>query len=552
MRVNNFFAACVAMFILFAFLPMAQACTSMLVTKGASVDGSVMITYTCDGEFHPHMEYLPAADYPPGDSLKIEDWHGTVRGWIKQVEHTYAVVEMINEHQLAISETTFGGREELQNKEGMLGYWDLMILALQRAKTAREAIKVMTELVAEYGYRSTGESISIADTEEAWILEIIGPGDSLGVENSQGAEWVVVKVPDGYISAHANKARIGEFPLDDPDNCLYSDNVISFAIEKGYYDPDSGEPFRFCEAYCPATPSNQRYADARVWSIFRRAAPSLNLSSDYHRAVDGAKPYPLWIKPDQKLSVSDVFSLMRDHYEGTDYDMTVGVDAGPYGSPYRWRPMDWEVDSIKYVWERPISTQQTGFSFASQSRGHLPDPIGGLLWYGYDDTWFTVYFPVYCGIDAIPESYTVGSLQKFSWNSAWWVFNFVSNIANLKYSYMIEDIQKVQSELEGYFLALQPAVEKTALELYKTDQALMTRYLTDYTVTHGEMVVDRWRELGEFLLVKYNDGYVKNSEGKPEDKGYPESWLRKVLKNRPEQFKLPVKEDTIPESKLVD
>ncbi len=527
----------------------SYACTSLLVTKGASSDGSVMITYTCDGEFHPHLEYTPAADYPPGDSMAIEEWGGDVRGYVKQVEHTYAVVDLMNEHQLVIGETTFGGREELRNKEGLLGYWDLMFLALQRTKTARAAIQVMIDLVVEYGYRSSGESISLADTEEAWILEIIGKG-----EGRAGAVWVAVKVPDGYISVHANKARIGEFPLDDPDNCVYSDDVISFAVEQGYYDPDSGEPFRFCDAYCPATAKNQRYADTRVWSIFRRAAPSLNLSPDYHRAVEGAEPYPLWIEPDEKLSLADVFALMRDHYEGTPYDMTEGIDAGPYNTPNRWRPMNWTVgeDTLtEYAWERPISTQQTGFSFVSQSRGWLPDPIGGVFWYGVDDTYMTCYTPLYCGISDIPKSFTVGSLRKFSWESAWWVFNFVSNIANLKYSYMAPEILAVQEEIEGTSIALQPTIEKTALALFASDPELMITYLTDYSVSHGEMTVKRWRELGEYLLTKYNDGYVKDENGRPQEKGYPEGWLKRVISERPGQFKLP-EGKTSAEPKLVD
>ena len=520
-------------------VPQLHGCTNLLVTKGASEDGSVMITYTCDGEFHPHLEYTPPADYEVGDSLDITDWSGNIRGRIPQVSHTYAVIDLMNEHQLAISETTFGGREELRNPDGLLHYWDMMQLALQRVRTARDAIKVMTDLVAEHGYRSGGESFSIADTDEAWILEMIGPGPG-----GDGAIWVAVRVPDGYISSHANKARIGEFPLDDPENCIYSENVMSFAAEHGYYDPDSGEPFRFSETYCPATPENQRYADARVWSIFRRAAPSQNISPDYHRAVADAEPYPLWIKPDRKLSLADVFALMRDHYEGTDYDMTKGVDAGPYGTPNRWRPMTWTVDSIEYVWERPISTQQTGFSFVSQSRSWLPDAVGGVYWYGMDDTYFTVYIPLYCGINDIPESFTIGSLRKFSWESAWWVFNFVANYANLKYSYMIHDIQAVQSDLEGTFLALQPSVERTAIGLAESNPELMTRYLTDYSVSHGEMVVRRWRELGEHLLTKYNDGYVKDEKGIPQEKGYPESWLEKVLRSRPDQFRLPVKDDS--------
>jgi dipeptidase len=525
----------------------AQTCTNLLVTKGASVDGSVMITYTCDGEFLPHLEYFPAADYQPDDSLEITEWSGKVRGKIKQVRHTCAVVDMMNEHQLTISETTFDGREELRDSTGLLHYWDLIGLALKRAKTAREAIQVMTSLVAEYGYRSTGESFSIADTKEAWIMEMIGPGPGGG-----GAIWVAVKIPDGYISCHANKARIGEFPLDDPQNCLYSENVISFAQERGYYDPDSGEPFRFCEAYCPATPKNQRYADARVWSIFRRAAPSENFSPDYHRAVEGAQPYPLWIRPDKKLSVADVFALMRDHYEGTDFDMTKGIDAGPYGTPNRWRPIHWLVDSVEHAWERPISTQQTAFSFVSQSRSWLPDPIGGLLWYGVDDTYTTCYVPLYCGIDTVPKSFTAGSIREFSWDSAWWVFNFVANFANLKYSYMLPEIQAVQGEIETSFLELQPWVENTAVDLSTFHPELLTDYLTNYSVSQAELVVNRWRELGEHLITKYNDGYVKNEEGRAEEKGYPETWLREVVKSRPEQFRLPEDKEKAPDTRLVD
>jgi len=516
--------------------PEAKPCTNLLVTKEASEDGSVMITYTCDGEFHPILEYTPASDHKPEDSLEITDWSGNVRGKIKQVPHTYAVVGLMNEHQLTISETTFDGREELRNPDGLLHYWDLMQLALQRAKTAREAIKVMTDLVDEYGYRSTGESFSIADTKEVWIMEMIGP-DSGG----HGAEWVALKIPGGYISCHANKARIGEFPLNDSENCLYSKNVISFAVKKGYYDPKSGESFRFCDAYCPATPKNQRYADTRVWSIFRRATPSQNFSPDYNRAVEGAKPYPLWIKPDKKLSVADVFALMRDHYEGTPYDMTKGIDAGPYGSPNRWRPMTWTVDSVEYAWERPISTQQTAFSFVSQSRSWLPNAVGGVYWYGLDDTYTTCYIPLYCGIDTVPKSFTVGSLDKFSWESAWWVFNFVANYANLKYSYMLPEIQTVQKDVEGTFLTLQPMVEKTAVDLAGSDPKILTRYLTDYSVSHAEQVVTRWKELGEYLITKYNDGYVKGENGRPQEKGYPESWLREVLKSRPDQFRLPAK-----------
>jgi dipeptidase len=493
-----------------------------------------MITYTCDGEFHPRLEFTPAGDHQPGDSIEIKTWRGEIRGKVAQVPHTYKVVGLINEHQLAISETTFGGREELENPDGLLDYWDLMQFALERATTAREAITVMTGLVAEYGYGGPGESFSIADPQEVWYMEMIGPG-----EGNKGAIWVARRVPDGYVAAHANKARISEFPLDDPENCLYSENVISAAMERGYHDVETGKRFSFCEAYCPRTPRNSRYAEARVWSLFRRAAPSLELPADYHRGVENAEPYPLWIKPDKKISLADVMSLMRDHYEGTPYDMTQGVDAGPYGTPNRWRPMDWEIDSVEYMWERPISTQQTGFSFISQSRAWLPDPVGGVYWYGLDDTYFSCYTPLYCGISEIPKSYTVGSLGEFSWESAWWVFNFVANFANLKYSYMKEDIQAVQRQIEGKFLSLQPTIESTASELAKSDPRQLELYLTDYSVGQAEMTVERWRKLGEFLICKYNDGYVKDEKGRPQELGYPETWRQDVLRLRPEQFRLP-------------
>ena len=519
--------------VLFGLCAPAFCCTNLIVTKGASADGSVMITYTCDGEFHPRLRCEPAADYGPDEYIEMKDWGGRIMGRIKQVPHTYAVVDLMNEHQLVIGETTFTGREELINPSGMLHYWWLMRLALQRARTAREAVEVMAALVEEYSYASEGESISIGDPNEAWLMEIIGPGPG-----GKGANWVALRIPDGYVCAHANKSRIGEFPLNDKKNCLYSPNVISFAIERGFYDPASGKPFNFNEAFCPADQQKLRYTETRVWSIFRRVAPSREWPVDYHRGVEGAQPYPLWIKPDRKLSRTDVFAIMRDHYEGTDYDMTKGVDAGPYGTPNRSRPMMWEVDGADYTWERPISTQQTGFSFVSQSRSWLPDAIGGILWYGVDDTYFTCYVPLYCGITAVPESFAQGSLGAFSWDSAWWVFNFVANFANLKYSSMKEDIQKVQRDLEATLDTLQPTVEQTAIELHKRNPALLATYLTDYSTSRGEIIVKRYRELGELLIRKYNDGYVQDENGRPQEAGYPESWYREVIRARPDQFRI--------------
>ncbi len=513
---------------------LALGCTNILVTKGASADGSVIISYSVDGEFHPVLRAIPAADHKPGDTYEIKDWHGTVRATIPQVPHTYAVCGIMNEHQLAIGETTFDGRLELRDKREGISYWPLMEITLQRARTAREAIKVMTDLVAQYGYASTGETFSIADPNEAWILEMIGRGDGV-----KGALWVARRVPDGMIAAHANKARIGTFPLHDPDTCLYSPDVIDFAVAKGYYNPRTDGPFRFCDAYCPATPEKLRYTSTRVWSIFRRAAPSLNLSMYRSRGAKGAEPYPLWIKADTKLSVQDVMALMRDHYEGTPLDMTKGIDAGPFGSPLRARPITFTLDGTTYAWERPISTQQTGCSYVAEMRSFLPDPVGGVLWYGVDDTYTSCYFPLYAGITAVPPSFARGSLHRFSWDSAWWVFNVVANYAQLKFSYMVKDIVKVQQELEGNFFALQPAVEKTAVDMLKTDPARARQLLTDYSVSSGERVYARWKDLAETLFTKYNDGYVQDDKGEPQELGYPEEWLRDVVKARPEQFKLP-------------
>ena len=368
-----------------------------------------MITYSCDlaGLLCIACRWFPPPTTSRARSIAIEPRgpeDKRPRGKIPQVAHTYKVLGLMNEHQLAIAETTFGGREELHNPQGLIDCRPMMTLALQRARTAREAIQVMTRLVAEYGYGDEGESISIADTQEAWILEIVGTGPG-----GKGAAWVAVRIPDGQISCHANASRIGEFPRNDPANCLYSENVESFARSKGWYDPKSGQPFRFCDAYCPATPLSRRICDTRVWSILRRAAPSQHLSPDYHRSKPGAQPYPFSLTPDAKLSAADVFALMRDHYEGTEFDMTQGIDAGPYGLPQRWRPLAWKVDGVEYVWERPISTQQTAFSFVSQSRAWLPDPVGGLYWYGVDDTYTSCYIPLYCGIDALPKSYVGGS-----------------------------------------------------------------------------------------------------------------------------------------------
>ncbi|MDZ7331675.1 MAG: C69 family dipeptidase [candidate division KSB1 bacterium] len=512
------------------------SCTNYLITKGAAVDGSTMITYAADShELYGELYFTPAADHLPGTLLDIYEWDtGKFLGRIKQVAHTYAVVGNMNEHQVSIGETTWGGREELKDPKAIMDYGSLMYIALQRAKTAREAIKVIADLVAEYGYYSSGESFSIADPNEVWIMEIISKGP-----NNKGAVWVARKVPDGYICAHANQARIRQFPLNDKENCLYSPDVISFAREKGYFTGEDKD-FSFADAYAPLDYSALRFCEARVWSMFRRAAPSLNLSIDYVKGVKGAEPLPLWIKPDKKLSVHDVMELMRDHFEGTEFDMTKDVGAGPFQLPYRWRPLTWKVDTVTYCNERAVSTQQTGFSFVAQARSWLPDPIGGVLWFGVDDTYSTVYVPMYCGIKQVPHSFAVGtgSFDEFSWESAFWVFNFVANYAYSRYSDMIKDIQKVQRELEGKFFADQSEIEAAALALYKQSPQLARDYLTEYSVKQGDATVQRWKKLGEFLLYKYLDGNVKNELGKVTHPGYPESWYRRIVNETGEHFKM--------------
>ncbi len=506
----------------------ARACTNFLVTKGASTDGSTMVTYSADAHvLYGELYHWPAATYPPGAQRDVIEWDtGKLLGRIPEAPRTYAVVGNMNEHQLAIGESTWGGRPELEEPNGIVDYGSLIYIALQRAKTAREAIEVMTGLVAEHGYASTGESFSIADPQEAWILELVGKG-----KGRKGAVWVARRIPDGYISGHANAARIRQFPLNDPKKeTLHSPDVVSFAREMGWFS-GRDEDFSFADAYNPAGFGERRACDARVWCMYHRAAPSQQISSAWAEGKDpAAEPLPLWIKPDRKLSVADVMGLMRDHYEGTPLDMTKDPGAGPFVLPYRWRPMTWKVDGVQYFNERAVSTQQTGFSFVSQSRGWLPDPIGGVLWFGVDDTYATVYFPVFAGIDKVPVNWAVGtgSFHEVTWDSAFWVFNQVTNFAYGRWSDMIQDIQAVQRELEGKYLSAQPAVDAAALALYAQSPRLAQDYLTQYTADAGAEVVTRWKELSKFLLYKYLDGNRKDATGKVTHPGYGDDWKKMV------------------------
>ncbi len=534
----------------------SDACTNFLITRGAAKDGSSMITYAADSHvLYGELYYWPAADYPDGAMLDVVEWDtGKYMGKIPQVKHTYQVTGNMNENQVAIGETTYGGRKELATqKDALVDYGSLIYISLQRSKTAREAITVMTDLVKNFGYASSGESFSISDANEVWILEMIGKG-----EGQKGAVWVAMRIPDGYISGHANQARITQFPLNDPKNCLYATDVISFAREKGWFD-GKNQDFSFSDTYAPVDFSGARFCDARVWAGFNKVNKQMK---QYESYAMGKVTYdenkvannrmPLWIKPDSLLSVKDVMNMMRDHYEGTELDMTKDPGTGPFGSPYRWRPMEWKVDSITYVHERAISTQQTGFSFVAQSRPNLPNPIGGILWFGLDDTYLTCYMPIYCGIKQVPNSVKVGDGDMLTWsdNSAFWVFNQVSNQVYTRYSDMIVDLQKVQSQLENKFFNLTPVVDQAALTLWnKGEKELALQYLTDYSVNQVETSVAKWRDLGHFLLIKYKDGNVmiekdgrfeRNESGivpaSPLHPAYPDWYYRQIIQKDKAHF----------------
>lgn len=537
------------LFTLFSFVYTIYsfACTNLLVGKKASTDGSTMITYSADSyALFGELYHWPAKTYPEGEMLKVYDWDsGKYLGEIRQALETYNVVGNMNEHQLTIGETTFGGREELVDPDGRIDYGSLIYITLQRAKNAREAIRIMTDLVAEYGYCSGGESFSIGDPNEIWVLEMIGKG-----EGNKGTVWVAVRIPDDCISAHANQARIQQFPLNDPDNCIYSADVISFAREKGYYTGIDAD-FSFAKAYNPLDFGGQRYCEARVWSFFNR------FSKDMARFVTYAQgkthdPMPLYIKPDHQLSLADLKQMMRDHYEGTALDWSNDVGAGPFKSPYRWAPLEWEVDSVQYCNERPIATQQTAFTFVGQMRSWLPNPIGGILWFGMDDAAQTVYTPMYCSITETPECFRQGNgdLYTFSWTSSFWIHNWVSNMVYSKYDYMHDDLLKVQKELEDKFVAEQAPTDSEALKIYNNDPKIAVAYLTDYSKDQAQYAFDKWKKLGEFLIIKYMDGIVRKEEnGKfirneygqpssPQRVGYPKDFYERVVKETGDKYKV--------------
>ena len=509
--------------------PAADACTNLLVGKNASVDGSTIITYAADSHtLFGDLQYLPAADHPAGAMRKIVDWDsGKPMGEIPEVAHTYAVVGNMNEHQVTIAESTWGGREELWDTSGksIIDYGSLMYIALQRSKTAREAIKWMTELVAQYGYASEGESFSIGDPNEIWIMDMIGKGP-----DELGAVWVAIRIPDDCIAGHANNPRIWKFNMKDKKNVMYSKDVISFAKKKGLYSGKDAD-FAFAPVYQKFDAGALRGCDARVWSYFNRFHKGMDayLPFIYGKTNADADVMPLYVKPDRKISVRDIQNMMRDHFEGTPFDMTVDPGATTaYGVPYRWRPMDFEVDGVKYSQERAIATQQTGWVFAAQMRSWLPDEVGGCFWFGVDDANTAVFVPMYCSITQVPESYRQGKADMYTldWECAFWVNNWVANQAYHRYSQMIGDIRKVQGAIEDNFAKQQSVIEAEATSLLTTDRDAAIRLLTNYSVNAGQDATARYKKLGEYLFVKYLDGNIKKEENgkfKRNDHGTPAS-----------------------------
>ncbi len=557
----------------------ADACTNFLFTKGATKDGSTMITYAADSHtLYGELYYRKVADYAEGTMFQVVDWDsGTPLIMIPQVAHTYSVVGNMNEHQLAIGETTYGGRAELANEiEGGIDYGSYIYLTLQRARNAREAIQVLAGFMKDYPYHSEGESFSICDPNEVWILELIGKrpepvkadlAKKLKYKYTDGAVWVARRIPDGMVSGHANQARITQFPqepkkfqkakgkglhkvissahldyLYEPEvECVYSTDVITFARACGWFD-GKDEDFSFADTYAPLTFSGMRGCDARVYAMFNRVAAGMQRYEKYAMGDATAERLPLWITPDHKVSVHEVMNLMRDHYEGTSMDMSKDLGGGPYQCPYRWRPMGFEIDGHTYVHERATSTQQTGFSFVAQCRSWLPAKVGGILWFGVDDTYSTVYCPMYCGITEIPLCFRQGNgdMLTYSETSAFWLFNRVSNFVYSRYNDMIKDLQRVQDKLEKTSIA---DVNKFDQRVANLDGEALEHQLNDFCNRQAARMMKEWNDLDKYLLVKYMDGNVKKEKGGrfertitgnaafPDQPAYREEWLRMIVRD---------------------
>ncbi|WP_278863151.1 dipeptidase [Leyella stercorea] len=523
----------------------AFACSNLIVGKKASVDGSVMVSYNADdyGMFG-HLCHYPAGTHPKGSMRQIYDWDsGVYHGEIEEAPVTYNVIGNINEFQLSIGETTYGGREEMVDSTGILDYGSLIYVTLQRAKTAREAISVMTSLVEKYGYNSEGETFSICDPNEAWIMEMQGTG-----AGSKGVVWVAMRIPDNAICAHANQSRIGKFNMKDKKNVLYSKNVISYARKMGWFNGKDSE-FSWKNTYAFPDFSGRRFCDARVWSFFNHYADDFDRYLPWALGKDkDAEDMPLWIVPNRKLSVADVENGMRDHYEGTALALdTTSIGGGIYEMPYRPTPLTFTVDGKQYFNERPISTQQTAFTFVSQLRSWLPREIGGVLWFGNDDANMVAYTPVYCGNTVQPACYNTKGADAvtFSSDNAFWLCNMVSNMVYPRYSQLFPELKAVRDSLETSYFANQTSIEKQAADLYQTDKAAALKLLNNYSNTKADEMLASWKRLATRIIVKYNDMAVKKEkDGKLLQSvtrpGYPASFGRKLIKETGDWYAVPV------------
>ena len=551
--IRFFIVALVAL--LLSVAPDTRACTNVIVTKGASADGSCMVSYAADShQLYGELYFHPARDWARGEMLNVYEWDtGRYLGQIPQVAHTFQTVGNINEHQLIIGETTFGGRAELEKPNGVVDYGSLIYITLQRARTAREAIRVIDDLLQTYGYASSGESFSIADKDECWIMEIIGKGDY-----EKGAVWVAVRIPDGYVCAHANQSRIHHFPLNDPENCLYAKDVISFARKAGFYSGSDAD-FSFCDVYNPLDFGGMRACEARAWSALRLLGGA-NFEAD--RYLDFAMGYnprnkmPLYVKPEKPVTVADVAAVMRDHFEGTPMDFSEDVGAGPSRLPYRWRPMSWEVDGQKYVFERSIATQQTGFWFVAQARGWLPDAIGAVTWFGVDDAATSPLTPIYVGINAVPKCFAEGngSMLKYSDTSAFWLVNRVTHFAYLFYDRVAPEIRARIDDWEADGLSrLQEMDARLGAMLAGGNGRSAHIAMTEFCRDRCERLMSDWKELENYLLVKFMDGNVKrqNADGSFRDNGsgkdipasplhpkFRERWLRAIVQDHGDVVKV--------------
>lgn len=531
----------------------AMACTNFIVGKKASADGSVICSYNADdyGMF-VNLAHYPAGVHAKGTMRDIIDWDTKAyHGQIPEAPVTYNVIGNINEFQVTVGETTYGGREEMVDSTGIIDYGSLIYIALQRSRNAREAIKVMTSLAEKYGYNSEGETFTICDPNEAWIMEMMGCG-----AGSKGVVWVAQRIPDNAICAHANQSRIGKFNMSDHKNVMYSKNVIAFARKKGWFVGKDAD-FSWKMAYAKPDFSGRRFCDARVWAFFNHFTDGFSRYLPWAEGKDeNAEDMPLWVIPNKKLSVKDVQMAMRDHYEGTPLATdTLDFGGGVWEMPYRPTPLMFKVNGKSYFNERPTSTQQTGFTYVSQMRSWLPREIGGVLWFGNDDSNMIAYTPIYCGNTVQPECYNTPGADAvtFSTKNAFWVCNWVSNMVYPRYSLMFPELKSVRDSLESSYFANQPNVETKARELYASDKTAALKYLNEYSNDKAQEMLARWNQLAYYLIVKYNDMCVKPTKNGEfirtktgigatvQRPGYPASFARKLVQATGNKFEVPEK-----------